>query len=654
MGLLTEMPLQTDDKKEVILLEHEEQVRNYLTSQKGIKGKKIIVALSPFAMYELEKQGVPYRIIDDYYDEDELYKLGIENYKKVEALCNKIDERIHSTCPIFKELKIRPAFFSYYQLKIIYDTVTIRLFQLSKLIKTEEPGRLYIYETKRYPFGTSEMAPGLLFDNRESIYAHLLTCKKWNIPVVKLPFVPYPKDFGMITKSPENRLMRWLQNYPRLFDLAAETKKHGFSVFFRRFKSLFYTNKDKVLLFGSGYNWDDCREELASVGIDPIFIRFWDNLETWIEIANKFDTDNLPNVWKELKSDKEFLKLFVKNNVDFLPVLEERIRFLIECISLACISAYEKTVEAVKKRGIKAFLASNFASPTSRSAAQAARNFNIPVVSWQHGNYGYMDQPMVIYYDMTCPDFHFVFGEGVAVKYESSAKRFGAQLIPVGSPSLELLNKKRTSKKVEKLLSLPRKEKVILYVSTNFYQNNLYISFPPPFSDNQLWRTQKGILDVLAKHHNYSIIVKMHPNPIYRESPMRMYAKERGFSNCRFIIDECSFTDLIPFADLLIIDFPSTTLLEALTTSKPIFVYTGHLRLDQKALEMLERRAFCYGKLEKMLDDLSKYLFRAKTSKSVRLTDKKFLKAYGISTHGIGSGMRAAKMLKKIIMEKSK
>ena len=71
MGLLTEMPLQTDDKKEVILLEHEEQVRNYLTSQKGIKGKKIIVALSPFAMYELEKQGVPYRIIDDYYDEDE-------------------------------------------------------------------------------------------------------------------------------------------------------------------------------------------------------------------------------------------------------------------------------------------------------------------------------------------------------------------------------------------------------------------------------------------------------------------------------------------------------------------------------------------------------------------------------------------------------
>lgn len=234
-------------------------------------------------------------------------------------------------------------------------------------------------------------------------------------------------------------------------------------------------------------------------------------------------------------------------------------------------------------------------------------------------------------------------------KYTRDAKRFGTRLVAIGSPSLETLYRMLQPKKAKKCVKLAPEKKVVLYPTTNFLQNNLYISFPPPYSDNNIWHTQRAILDVLAKHRDFSVVIKTHPTRMYRESPMRLYAKERNFENCQFIRDECAFADLLPIADLLVIDAPSTILLQALTTSKPIFVYTGHLHLDAQAQKMLERRAFCYRDLKNLANAICKYLSECKIDKRVNLNDKKFLNAYGISSQEKGSGLRAAKMLKKIM-----
>jgi hypothetical protein len=192
-------------------------------------------------------------------------------------------------------------------------------------------------------------------------------------------------------------------------------------------------------------------------------------------------------------------------------------------------------------------------------------------------------------------------------------------------------------------------KKVVLYETTNFYQNNLYLSIPPPFSDNNFWRVQRTILDTLAKHHDYTAVVKLHPNPMHRAPPMRAYAETNKFKNCQFFRGEYTATDLLSIADLLAIDFPTTTLLEALTTSKPIFVYTGHLHINAKALKLLERRAFCYRELKSFTDALNEYLSEGKIDGKVNLKDKKFLEAYGVGPQRRGSAVRAAKMLKQII-----
>jgi hypothetical protein len=64
---------------------------------------------------------------------------------------------------------------------------------------------------------------------------------------------------------------------------------------------------------------------------------------------------------------------------------------------------------------------------------------------------------------------------------------------------------------------------------------------------------------------------------------------------------------------------------------------------------MLERRAFCYRDLKSFVDALDRYLSKGKIDKRVSLNDKTFLKAYGMSLQEKGSGLRAAKMLKKMM-----
>ena len=645
------------ETKVLILLEHEEHVKDCLEWLDEIKYQKTIIALSPFAIYELDRQDISYHIPEDYYDPQELYRLGIDNFQKVEEICSVIDKYIHEAYPSTAKLGIDPALFSIYYLKVLYDATTIRLFQLFKLIDAEKPDVIFIYGSKEYPFGISEMAPYLLFDNRESIYAHILALDGWKVPVVMFPAISQPEDsyaqrekYQTISDRLKKKAVGWLQTHPKLFDLAIRTQKRGWHGFFSGLKSYLHANKNMpVLLFGGGYNWDDCGSELQSMGIGPI-IRMRDNLKDWMsnQFSLELNFDAIHATWEELKVDDEFRKFFLWRGIDFFPALEERLRFLIEYMTTACLKAYEEAEELLKNRGFEAVISSGFNTCTSHPVSQAARNAGIPVISWQLGAC-YIEHKHLIYSDLMGSDMHFYFGEGVVEKYAEPARRFGTKIIAVGSTSLEALTRKIRQNKAERVIKLVPEKKVVLYVTTNFYQNDLYISYYPPFSDNQLWSTQRAIIDVLGKHNDYATVIKTHQNIKYRETPMRSYAKEKGFENCQFIRNECSFTDLLTIADIIVIDVPSTVLLQSLTTKKPIFVLLKHLKIDDDARDLLKRRAYCYQDLYGFTKALDTFLSSGSTDTQVDLTDREFLKMHGTHLDDGKSGVRAADILRKII-----
>ena len=544
-----------------------------------------------------------------------------------------------------------PALFNLFFFKIVYDAVTIRLFQLSKLIDAEKPTSIFIYNTKEYPFGTSETAPYLFFDNGESIYSHLLALNGWNVPIVMLPTMSRPEGPPTQGEPPRSvlsgmkkKIMGWLEGYPNLSYFVLAVKRDGLHGLSSEIKSRL--KNAHVLLVGAGYNWDECKEQLTVEGIGPI-IRIQDDLKYWIDQKHVTPTDYeaLKTSWEELRSDPTFRRSLVWNGIDFLPVLEERIRYMIEQLTPVCLSVYQKYSRMIKARGVKALAASTLSTCIGHSVSKAAQNARIPVITWQHGAYGAAPNPMLSYNDLMSSDVYFTFGVGVVKRFTASAKRWGTILTPIGSAMLDQSLGGSCPPNTTKLLL---GKKTVLYITTNYYQNDYYVHLPPAFSDNRFWRVQSAILDALGHNNDCDIIVKYHPNPIYRAPPLHSYAQEKGLNNCRFLKDE-SFTELLQIADIIVIDWPSTTLLQALTTSKPIFVYTGHHDLDKETETLLKRRAYCFSDTDGLKKSLDLFLKSNKLDVEVDLKDMEFLKMYGTYLGDGKSCIRAANTLIKII-----
>jgi hypothetical protein len=296
--------------------------------------------------------------------------------------------------------------------------------------------------------------------------------------------------------------------------------------------------------------------------------------------------------------------------------------------------------EFINKRNIRAVISSVIATSLDHSAARAAHNQGIPVITWQHGTYGAFHYPIINYLDLISSDYHFVFGDGVKEQYDQPARLYGTNLISIGSASLDRLQIKFSKEK----LSITNK---ILYITSSVYQNSLYISHYPPPSDNLFWRTQKAIVDILGKHAEYSIIMKLHPSQIYKDINFLCYVNERGFGNFDFVKNEKTTGELLSWADIIVLDLPSTVLLESLTTNKPLFVYMGHVHFDVKANHLLNNRAVCHENLEDFISNLEDFLTNRIFPKD--LYNKDYLKLFGTSLDNGHASKRAAMVLRHII-----
>lgn len=652
-SMKNEATMQKDiEGKTVILLENDGHVDDCITWLNEISGEKTIIALTPYSMHELDKHGLNYKIPEDYYDQEELYQMGINNFKKVEDLCNLIDVEIQQSNCAVAEYSIKPAMFNFYSVKTAYDYIKIRIFQLLKIIHEEKPDIIYAYETIKYPFGAHASASHLFFDNRESIYTQILLLDDWKVPVKLLPFVQQYESGSAargikFLKCARKSVVSWLENHPEMYDIALITKKEGWRGLINWFKyRLHRVESLPVLLYGSGYNWDDCHQELRVEGIAPI-CRIPDDFR-WINRSNELNIDGLQLAWSDLQENGEFKKYFVCSGIDFFPILKDRFEFLVKQLTVACMLAVQETMLLIKEKNITAVIASTFSTCGGHSIAQAAHNSNIPVVTWQHGAYGAMNHPIIDYCDLISSDVHYVFGNGVSERYDESAQYYNTKLVSIGSSTLVQLIKNKNSD--TKLINHNTEKKVILYVTTAIRRNANYISSPFMFSDNQFWDIQKKLISLFAEHDNYEIIVKLHPAVDYN-TPIQAYAMECNIKNCMFIKNEFKVPELLSKSDIVIIDIPSTTLLQATITNNPIFVYTGYLQFDDDAKKLLKKRAFCSDDIDVFIKKINDSLSTGKIDYLTNLDDQEFLEQYGITSFDGDINERAAKTLKSIIHE---
>ena len=106
------------------------------------------------------------------------------------------------------------------------------------------------------------------------------------------------------------------------------------------------------------------------------------------------------------------------------------------------------------------------------------------------------------------------------------------------------------------------------------------------------------------------------------------------------------FRDFLHDADLFIMDHPSTTLVQALTTNKKIILYADRtfLRFDPHALELVKKRAVFSETREHFFKDMERVLGKDDWALPEPVNDE-FLRGYGTYLNDGQSAERAVQTL---------
>ena len=137
----------------------------------------VLLALTPHVEYELEKRRVAFKRPEDYYSENDLNQLGHENLDSLQLFIDLVDQKLQNEFHGLDQYGIRPANLSWYNLKILFNSVSVRAFILARIIAFEQP-----YSVSYFTTNPETIRPNLYF-NHESAWSRVIhsACISMNI-----------------------------------------------------------------------------------------------------------------------------------------------------------------------------------------------------------------------------------------------------------------------------------------------------------------------------------------------------------------------------------------------------------------------------------------------------------------------------------------
>ncbi len=624
----------------VILLERSSDVSDALSRSDIVASEVRYIALRPEVSQVLDLAGIEYGVPADYTDGDRIYRDGLSSFKEIHELCVQLDRRLAA---IHGLPQLRPAAYAFYHLKMLWDVLFTTVSVIEGIFRREAPDRILIYVPK------GPTSSPYAFSNDESVYATVLRLEGWPADIET---VETPRNGGTLTPVSANAgsLYNKLKHRSSLFNLSFIAKKRGVhDLLPALLRSITGFSETPLILYESGYNWDDALPELYRSGFSRI-IRIWDSsLKPRSSDTEQYRTA----VLETCCNTPAYRELGKRDLVDVSPILFEKVAWIVSRATAEASAAYPKLIGIIRERHVGAVLLSVRESAIGHALVQAAHDCNIPVISWQHGGAGYCYHPLMPFIESIGSDIHLTFGDSVTANYLETYKRMNfprpPQIVAVGSSSLDQL-------RYVKNLHLPKQSerKAILYVTTSYLHNQYAISsvHDPTAYDEILWSVQKAVLNLARAHPEHDFIVKLHPSHASQE-PLKRYTEHHRISNVRFVVQTPALPDLLQEADVLLFDLMSTGILQALQTDLPIFLYMGLSTVDTDTLRLLQRRVSTSDNVEEYASTLRRYLSGDTDGSTANVRDTAFITEFG-TLRGDGlSAERAAEVIRKAVHAKS-
>jgi len=568
--------------------------------------KHIFCALTPFAIHYFEQHHIPFCLPSDFYQLKDYDIFRIESEKIAKELISALDSyySIKSKAIIDFDLKIG-SYFSHL-LYLMIGSLHFNYFVLVKAIEKIGPCKVVVFN----------------LINRKTYLDNLFDMPIENLPYILLKNSKYRQQLNKVDYIESGDNADHSSTVKTRLRRTVKTRLRS-----PYFKSFFVFNVYNRIRLYRCLSISRLRNKkgmnLLCIGGPQAGI--WRAVFDSLRYRSDFDLYFIPPN-SPLKPKKTAgVPLPVWEGLFFGLDTNELIRGTTKDIEKAysdMLKKYYKCMRVVKKADI--LLYSVLVHPWSLFISHLAQSNNISTVAYQHGEMGSYDRGVGLInvnYELRFTDYYLCYGDGVNKGYSKYVGSPGSGFqypVSVGSAALDNISSVKTDD-----------NEYILYASCKYFFNYLaFVGFVGPYngvdvaSDWRLYYAQKIIssyLETLSMSQRIRVIWKLDPNPIAGKVPF----ETKGIEKIR---DECRFVDLLKNASLIILDSPTTTCLEACTTTKPLFLYQPN-PMRSGAKEAIEKRA-CIGRTpEELVSRVDEYIQNGKYPADVN--NKEYIKKYG-------------------------
>ena len=657
-------------------VETPDQARITLAEIDGPEQTTTILALTPSAEYALERLGKVCRRPSDYVCERDFHQLGVEQLGVVDEVCRLIDEAVLSEVEAFRSRDLRPGSLSWYHLKNLLNSVAVRAFMLSRVFEAERPDSVVYFDTPEENF------PLTLEFVRESPWPRVIpaVCRSLDIPfrvtetdeaaflVKRAPegsqAAGFPKDglttmLGRLGSRHSLQTAGWLRH--ELGNIARGLRRGLMGG---------QKNQATIVTLNEAYSLQHVIDRVRATQefrvlhlnvLSPWDVRWLvpfrstSDFRCSIEVPDGLEAQ-LANALNRLENSEAAESLFTVAGVPCFEVLRARLVHLFTVVMKDMLCTYLHVERAIRRFRPSLMIASTM-HYSQKVAFEVARAFGVPAGVYRHGASGGIvlmkteGVEVQNQNDIRWSDFVFTFGDG-DTRYFEKYFGHGTRFVSVGSAALDRLRIQPPSRHKSKLLQglgLDPKRQRVFYVPTGVAGHNWPIPSRSrlPSVDFQIGR---AITDLFREFPDIDFIFKPHPGDL--DSLFVKYIEGAGQNNSKVLTG--SFRELLHLADAFVVDYPSTTFLEMLTTDRPI-LFCGHklpVRFNSEKwhpsiLPMWQERIMYADDLESFIEMLRSFL-REGRFEPVESSDE-MLRLFGTHLDDGKSAERAVAAIRDII-----
>ena len=569
----------------------------------------IVVALTPEVCYHLDKEGIEYTIIEEYYNECELFGDRNGFLDDQSKWFKTFDEFLKNNVDILNVHDLNLA--SIYSMRIksmVVDPIIFKSITLKALFDKLNPSNVTFVTL---PPEEKVLDVNLGYTDK-SIYAHLIPilCEKHSIPFTE-QFGKSMEITGGSGAHISKKISRIVKYIPILFEMLCAI-----------FNKIDKKKILHILQMNFAYNGFDAVKNSFVRGHDTYLFTNGKILKFYRFGFKKFDIEHGDNTseyasydWNRIAQLLETHELVEWINkkccLDVSEIVLPNLKYFVSEVCPELLRYHNVFSSFFEDESIDAVLSPYMQGIMELAAISAANRYEgARTICLEHGDDIFRD----IFWrlkELTNFDTLIVAGDENKQYLEHIRDQCNVQtnIYSCSNRILDVskINDLRTTKKFEKKIKLNKNK--IIYVPTFFTGDALRVDevCRSHLTPTQYYKFQRSLLEYFSKKEEYTFIWKalFESEPIY--NPIPNLIQDNKINNVKIATDP--FQNYLPTANKVIFDYPSTGMYESVVAGVPTMcLCSDTLKMRQSGIDEFKNIVKIYSNIEEAITHIEQFL----------------------------------------------